>query len=774
MNDKPGILIVEDNAIVAEDIKARIKKMGYQVTDCVARGELAIESVDKNSPDIILMDIKLKGRMTGIEAASAIHTGHDIPVIYLTSYADEETLSRAKLTGPFGYIVKPFDDKDLYSIIEITLYKHQMERKLKESELLLRTTLTSIGDGVITTDMAGCITFMNPVAESLTGWSCSEAFGKPLNVVFNIINEFSKKPMENPVAKVVETGQIIGLANHTLLITRDGRELPIKDSGSPIVLNGTQMLGVVLVFQDDSESRAAEKKLRDSEDRFKKLFEYAPLPYQSLDEQGNIIEVNQTWLDILGYQKNDVIGKSFADFLNPEWEDHFKENFPKFKALGEVLGVEFEMKKKDGTYIPTRFDGRIRRGQAGNFIQTHCVFRNLSEEKKLQKKIAEQEIALRQNQKLEAIGTLAGGIAHDFNNILSAVIGYTELSLDDIQKGTPLYENLTEVLNAGMRAKNLVKQILTFSRKGEEEKKPVQIDTLVRDALKMLRSTIPSNIEIKEYVGKVPVTITANTSQMNQVVMNLVTNAVHAIDGNGLIEIGVEKIHIDETRADNYPDIVPGAYSRLFVSDTGCGIARENLEAIFDPYFTTKTPDKGTGLGLAVVHGIVKIHGGHISVYSEPGKGTTFQVYLPLSEHSSRALPVQSLRKISMGTERILFVDDELSITRLQKQILERLGYSVTAQTSSEKALEIFRSEPDSFDLLITDMTMPGMTGDKLVLEIKATRPDLPVIICTGFSEKVNEKSAMDLAIDGFLMKPVDMKKMAETVRKVLDKAKMT
>ncbi|MBU2629909.1 MAG: response regulator, partial [Proteobacteria bacterium] len=263
-----------------------------------------------------------------------------------------------------------------------------------------------------------------------------------------------------------------------------------------------------------------------------------------------------------------------------------------------------------------------------------------------------------------------------------------------------------------------------------------------------------------------------NASQMNQVIMNLVTNAVHAIDDNGIIDIGVEVIHIDKTRAEQYPDIDPGDYAKIFVSDTGCGIARENLIAVFDPYFTTKTPDKGTGLGLAVVHGIVKLHGGHITVYSEPGKGTTFQVYLPLATQPSGAVSVQPTQKIAPGTERILFVDDEPTIVKLQKRTLERLGYAVTAHTGSQAALEAFQATPDLFHLVITDMTMPDMTGDKLSSAIKEIRPDMPVILCTGFSEKVNAKTALNFPIDGFLMKPVDKGKMAETVRKVLDGAK--
>ena len=384
--EKTKILIVEDNPIVAEDLKIKLIDLGYDITATAYSGEQALESVESQRPDIALMDIRLGKGMNGIDTASKLKDKYKVSVIYLTAHADDDTVFRAKFTEPYGYIVKPFDDIELKSVIEIAVYKQQSDRKLRESEQWFQTTLNSIGDAVIATDMDGSITFMNPVAEILTGWSQSDASGKPLNMVFNIINEKTRKPCENPVLKVIKTGQIVGLANHTLLISKDGRERPIKDSGAPILLEGGNKLGVVLVFQDDSKSRESERKLKDSEERFKKLFEYAPIPYQSLDKKGCIIEVNHTWLDLLGYQRSDVIGKSFGDFLHAEWVDHFKENFSKFKSIGEVLGVEFEMKKKDGTYITTRFDGKIRKDQAGEFIQTHCVFKDVSNEKKMQKK----------------------------------------------------------------------------------------------------------------------------------------------------------------------------------------------------------------------------------------------------------------------------------------------------------------------------------------------------------------------------------------------------
>ena len=774
---EPGItkiLIVEDNSIVAADIKARVEMMGYDVTDCVTRGQSAIDSAMQETPNLILMDIKLKGEMSGIEAASSIRESFDIPIIYLTSYTDDATIERAKLTDPFGYIVKPFEDQELRTVIEISLHKHQAEIRLKESEQWLKTTLISIGDGVITTDMQACVTFMNPVAEALTGWPFQEAAGKEITEIFNIVNEDTLKPVENPVTKVIETGKIIGLANHTLLIARDGRQLPIKDSGSPITLNDTERLGVVLVFQDNTEARNAEKRLQESEDRYRKLFDYSPVPAQSLDKNGMIKSVNKTWLKTLGYNNNEEVeGGFFGDFLNPSWRGHFEENFPRFKSIGEVLGIEFEMKKKDGSFINVKFDGKIRKDEVGNFIQTDCVFRDVSEQVRLEKKLKEQENALRQHQKIEAIGTLAGGIAHDFNNILAAIVGFTELSLDDAEVESVLHDNLEEVYSASMRARDLVQQILVFSRKGTQENQVLDICPIIEDTIAMLRSTTPTTIDIQQRISGKPIKVKANPSQLHQILINLITNGVHAIDNRiGTITILVEEECISGSKVSNAIDMLPGQYAKLSVSDTGLGIDKADLHSIFDPYFTTKAPDKGSGLGLSVVHGIIKSYGGYITVSSEPDSETTFTIYLPLSAENLVAIPPQSVKQLPGGSEHILVVDDEPSIARFHKRRLEQMGYEVTVKTSSSDALDCFRLSPGNFDLLITDMTMPDMSGLELARAIKNIRENIPIILCTGFSEDINSDAKLPDQLDALLMKPIESPELLGKIRELLDMKK--
>jgi len=503
----------------------------------------------------------------------------------------------------------------------------------------------------------------------------------------------------------------------------------------------------------------SETDLKESEERHRKILENALMGVYQVTLGGKFIFANQKLTETLGYssyEELEAINNIAELYTRPE---------ERAKVVDEVIRKgfligEFEFRRKDGQSIWVKL--HIRKSKN---IEGAIVLEGIMEDVTGIKKM---EAQLQQAQKLQAIGTLAGGIAHDFNNILSSVIGFTELSLNDVTPGTPLHDNLSEVLLAGHRAKDLIKQIMTFSRKGEQEKKPIQINPLIIETVKMLRSAIPTNIEIEEHVTQEMLTIDANPSQINQVMVNLVTNASHAIDENGIIEIGLEAVDLDESIKNSYPDLLPGRYAKIFVSDNGCGIVKENLDRIFDPYFTTKDPDKGTGLGLSVVHGIAKTHGGHITVYSEVGKGTRFNVYLPIIDKDEKVQKTAEI-PIPTGNERILLVDDEQVILDLGEKTLKQLGYDVVVKNGSVEALALFRADPGRFDLVITDMTMPKMTGDQLARELMKVRPDMPIILCTGFSSKISRKQAEEIGIKGFAMKPLARRDMAIIVRKVLD-----
>ena len=382
-----------------------------------------------------------------------------------------------------------------------------------------------------------------------------------------------------------------------------------------------------------------------------------------------------------------------------------------------------------------------------------------------QKKIEDR---LRQAQKMESIGNLAGGIAHDFNNILSSIIGFTELALDETQKGTVLEDSLQEVYGAGKRAKDLVKQILAFARKSDEKTSPIQPAIVAKEVLKFIRSTIPTTIEIRQHLDSNS-WIMGNATQVHQVLMNLCTNAAHAMEVSG----GVLSVRLKDVflyKKDLLAGMKQGDYLEIRVADTGGGIAPETINSIFEPYFTTKDPGEGTGMGLAMVQGVVESYGGKIAVDSHLGKGTTFTIHLPITKKQS-AQSAYIPEELPTGTERILFIDDEAPIAKMGSQILERLGYSVTTRASSTEALELFQTKPEDFDLVVTDMTMPYLTGDKLAIAMMKIRPDIPVILCTGYSKKISDETASEIGIKAFAYKPVVKADLAITVRKVLDEA---
>ncbi|MBW2642548.1 MAG: response regulator [Deltaproteobacteria bacterium] len=391
-----------------------------------------------------------------------------------------------------------------------------------------------------------------------------------------------------------------------------------------------------------------------------------------------------------------------------------------------------------------------------------------------ERKIAEEEKAklqsqLQQAQKMESIGTLAGGIAHDFNNILGIIVGNTELAMDDVPEWNPARHNLEAIRTAGLCARDMVKRIMAFSRQSPLEMKPVRISPIIKESLKLLRSSVPTTIEIHQNISIESNTVRADPTQINQVLINLCTNAVHAMgEKGGVLEVSLEDIELDSGSAIHYHDLSSGKYVRLTVSDTGNGIEPKILERIFDPYFTTKKVGEGSGMGLSVVHGIVKSHGGGISAISEQGKGTAFHVLFPCIEDEPEP-EVEIAAEIPRGKERILFVDDEKAMVDAIQPMIERLGYKVTARTSSIEALEAFRANPDRFDLVITDFTMPNMTGMELAKALLKLRSDILIILCTGYSEHINEDKAKGSGIRAFVMKPVVLGDIANTIRKVLD-----
>jgi signal transduction histidine kinase/ActR/RegA family two-component response regulator len=444
----------------------------------------------------------------------------------------------------------------------------------------------------------------------------------------------------------------------------------------------------------------------------------------------------------------------------------------KVKALQETQALwEFARKSADmGSWTYDRHNDEMTIDRNEKKLRASQErTQDITKSKQAEDEKAKLENLLRQSQKMEAIGSLASGIAHDFNNILLPIIGYAELLMEDLSKESGQHDMLKRILASAVRASDLVKQILTFSRQTEQELHPLKIQEPIKESLELLRASLPSTIKIKQNLDQNCGEVLAAPTHIHQVSMNLITNAFHAMEETGgVLEVSLSQVKLSIKDLIN-PAMIPGDYACLTVSDTGIGMDEKIVTEIFEPYFTTKGSNRGTGLGLSVVRGIVKSYNGDIQAISKPGKGTRFNVFLPLVADRKEAVKIVSQKTAPKGTERILLVDDELYIVEMYTQMLERLGYKVTPHTSSVSALETIKSFPKSIDLVITDMTMPDMTGVQLSQKIMAIRPDMPIILCTGFSGKISQEKAKALGICGFVLKPVTKQDIAQKIREVLD-----
>jgi PAS domain S-box-containing protein len=793
--------------------------------------------------------------------------------------------------------------------------------------------LASIGDAVIATDVAGRITFMNPVAESLTGWNRGDASMKPVAEIFKIVNNQTRSEVESPVTKVLRQGMVIGLANHTILIRKDGKEVPIDDSDAPIRDKDGNTTGVVLVFRDITERKAAEEMLhqkeaelgeaqrlahlgswywdastdvttgsdellhiygfdpqrqlmpnfreqrgrcypvedwervnaavertmqtgvgyeldvtalrpdgqtiqvttrsevirdaeghmkglrgtvqditerrqaelalRDSEQRLRFHLENSPLAVVEWDSNYVVTTWSTEAERLFGWKAEETVGKRI-DALNMIYEDDVPIVARTMERLSgglerTVLSSNRNYTKSGSVIDCTWYNSVLLDGQGDMASVMSLVLditaRKAAEEalrkahdeleervqertselqqayQKLKEEIEQREqleAQLRQAQKMEALGTLSGGIAHDFNNILAAIIGFGELLQGHVGKDGRDQRHVKRVLEAALRGREVVKQLLAFSRKAEAEKKPLLLSTIVKETLKLLSATTPTTIAIRTSIAHESGLILADPIQIHQVLVNLCTNAVYAMrERGGSLDIDLSCVTVSPSDG-NQHGMGPGPYMKLTVRDTGTGISPEIMDRIFDPFFTTKNVGEGTGLGLSVVHGIVKQSNGSITVEGEPGKGSAFTVYFPKIA-GEEGTGTSDDTMIPTGTERILFVDDEEALMEMGEGILAELGYEVTSRTSSREALSLLKQDPFRFDLVITDQTMPDMTGIELAREVLALRADMPIIMCTGFSHLVDDSKAKAAGIRAFAMKPLTKREIARTARKVLD-----
>lgn len=636
--------------------------------------------------------------------------------------------------------------------------------ELQFSEELHRVIISSILDPVFITDDDRNFTYIGANVCQRLGYSVQEiqAMGNIKALIGRRLFRLEDLKRSGEIRNI--ESNITGKDGTTHYFLTNIKYVSIK--------NGT----ILYTFHEISDLKSAYDAQAESEKSYRTLAENLPgLVYRLLLKENNRVQFFNSMLEpMTGFRESELAGNgisSVESMIAPE--DHDRVIAAIQKAIKEKKPFDMEyafLHKSEGTkYFHERgrpvFDG------TGTPLYIDGVIFDITANKEAVNNRQELENQLRQAQKLEALGALAGGITHDFNNILTSIYGYSQLALMELPKDSNVRTYLKDMHDAANRARELVKQILTFSRQEAQTQSPVEVGIIVKEALKLLRASIPSTIEIRQNIARNCGSVLANPTQIHQILMNLCTNAYHAMrETGGVLGISLTPVTFERGEVVNGIAFTAGSYLHLEVADTGHGMDREMLDRIFEPYFTTKSRGEGTGMGLSVVHGIVKSHGGYVTVNSEPGEGSVFHVYWPAIEQSAPPVESEFMEFLPEGSEMILLIDDEESTLLVEEAILKRLGYSVHSFSDPLAALSGFRNQADIYDLVITDMTMPDMTGVDLFKDIRAIRPDIPVILCTGYSEIITEAAARKIGISAFIMKPLQIKELAITLRKLLDK----
>ena len=642
---------------------------------------------------------------------------------------------------------------------DITLRK-RAEEALQKSERRFRDLTEMLPEAVFEADLDVNLTYANRQAFSLFGYT-QDDLERGVNGFDLLIPEELERARENLFRRM--QGEEMGLIQYSA-VRKNGTVFPILMHASPIIEQGT-FKGIRGVIIDITERLQAEEALVQSEERFRLAFATSPDAISINRVDGTYVEVNEGFTELTGYARDDVIGKSSLDIKIWDIPEDRQRLIEKLQRDGRAKNLESRFRLKDGSLKIGLMSAKIFNLQGEPHILS--VTRDITEKKRAEEEKLRLKEQLHQALKMEAIGTLAGGIAHDFNNILTIIIGSGQMIRE---KSNDFFarKNIQQVLTAANRAKFLVQQILAFSHQTEHKLTPVRLQSILKETVQLLRATTPATVEIIADIRPQCSVVNADPTQIHQILMNLCTNAVHAMDEKGILNISLQEVDLDAEFLKYHPRIPPGRFVQLAVSDTGTGIPEEVKKLLFVPFFTTKEIGKGTGMGLAVVHGIVEEHQGFIDVDTEVGRGSTFRVFFPVTKAVEQVEPEKKI-ELPGGTERILFVDDEEPLLHLARRRLTSLGYSVTTESSSVKALELFRTDPAQFDLVFTDQTMPNMTGSELAAEILKQRPEMPIILCSGYSSKISKETPRVEGISRFIPKPYDQKVLAETIRDALD-----
>ncbi len=752
------VLILEDLPRDADLIVRELRRSGLTPKiRIVGSRQDYIKALKTFAPDMILADYNLP-QFDAPEALQILNeSASDAAFIIVSGTIGEEKAAECIKLGAADYLLKDRLTRLAPAILQAMEKKNLLYETQRQRDFL-QQVIDAIPSPIFYKGIDGCYQGCNTAFAAFLGRPEEEIVGRsPADLA---PPELAARYEEMDRALIAEPGAQ----------TYESKVLYADGSRHDVLLNKAtyqgpdgSVTGLVGIMLDITALKQTQKELEASEAKYRSIVEHIGIGVALISPQMRIVELNpqmRTWFPEVRPEEQPFCYQVFSDPPGKAICDRC----PTYATLHDGRVHEFIRKvRTDGVERTFRLIASPIRDPQGQVVAAIQIMEDITERLQMEKQLI-------QAQKMEAIGTLAGGIAHDFNNLLSAILGFSELCLDEAAQGSLLRDNLQEVLHAGHRAKDLVQQILAFSRRSESDLKPVQVGLIVKEALKLLRSTLPTTIEIAARIDS-PSLVMSDPTQIHQIVMNLCTNAAYAMEAKG----GILTVDLTDTRMDNHSGgsihLAPGPYLRLTVADSGAGIAPEHLDAIFEPYFSTKPEGEGTGLGLSVVHGIVHRLGGGINVHSRPGQGTVFDVYLPVVERQADVYSVER-QQLPGGTEKVLFVDDESQIATMAKQHLEKLGYGVTIRTDSREALELFKIRHADFDLVITDMTMPHMTGDKLARAMLEIAPRTPIILCTGFSKGLTGQRAAQNGIKAVAMKPLVRSELAQLVRKVLDSGK--